>query len=194
MGQERLFGAMTSLLLDAALLVGASATRAACGLKSAGNRMLSGNHYAPLISRTATGILMALAIAGASAAAGGAARAQVLVDGRPDAVHVEARNVPLREVLAALQAKFNLRFRANDALNTRKSGVFDGRLQRVAASLLDGHDFVMTITPQSIDILVLWQSLDRPVAAMRRSPGAARLPAPVMTAQEANRYERGQAR
>jgi hypothetical protein len=33
--------------------------------------------------------------------------------------------------------------------------VFDGPLQRVAARILDGYDFAMTITPQGIDVLVL---------------------------------------
>ena len=54
------------------------------------------------------------------AGAGNPAQAQVRVDGRPDAVHIEARDVPLQEVLAALQSKFNLRYRTDDALETRK--------------------------------------------------------------------------
>jgi hypothetical protein len=139
--------------------------------------------------------LLALAIAGGALFAGGsrAAYAQVRVDGRPDAVHLEAHDVSLQEVLAALQAKFNLRYRTDDALEMRKTGVFSGTLQRVAARVLDGYDFAMKITPQGIDVLVLRQSqLDGKPAAAEK-PARITLkgsPAPIMTAAEANRYER----
>jgi hypothetical protein len=47
--------------------------------------------------------------------------------------------------------------RSDDALETRKTGMFDGPLQRVAARILDGYVFAIKITPQSIDVLVLRQ-------------------------------------
>jgi hypothetical protein len=70
-------------------------------------------------------------------------------------------------------------------------------LRRVAARILAGYDFAMKITPQGIDVLILAQNppADKPVAAA--TPARVlptRSPAPVMTAAEANRYERGQAR
>ncbi len=43
-----------------------------------------------------------------------AALSQVQVSGRPEAVHVEAKDVTLREVLDALQANFNLAYRSDD--------------------------------------------------------------------------------
>ena len=122
-----------------------------------------------------------------------AARAQVHVDGSPDAVHVEARDVPLQEVLAALQAKFNLSYHTDDALDTRKTGIFDGPLQRVTARILDGYDFAMKITPQGIDVLVLRQDQAGGKTVASAAPAAATAkgsPAPVMTAAQANRYER----
>ena len=143
--------------------------------------------------------LLALALTGGALAAGGgsAAYSQVQVDGQPDAVHIEARDVTLREVLDALQTKFNLRYRTDDALEPRKTGNFSGSLQRVTARILDGYDFVMRIAPQGIDVLVLRQHEpdDKTVAAAmpaRAIPKGS--PAPVMTAAQANRYERGQAR
>jgi len=122
-----------------------------------------------------------------------AARAQVHVDGSPDAVHVEARDVPLQEVLAALQAKFNLSYHTDDALDTRKTGIFDGPLQRVTARILDGYDFAMKITPQGIDVLVLRQDQagGKTVASAAPAMAAPKAsPAPVMTAAQANRHER----
>jgi hypothetical protein len=143
--------------------------------------------------------LLALALTSGTLAAGGgnAAHSQVRVDGQPEAVHIEALDVPLREVFDTLQANFNLRYRTNDRLDTRVTGTFNGPLRRVAARILAGYDFAMTITPQRIDVLVLRQNQpdDKPVAAAtpaRVMP--TRSTAPVMTAAEANRYERGQAR
>lgn len=139
--------------------------------------------------------LLALAIAAGALIAGNrAAQAQVRVDGPPEAVHVEASDVSLREVLDALQAKFSLHYRSNDALDSRVTGTFDGPLRRVAARILDGYDFAMKITPQDIDVLVLRQGqLDAKTvaAAMPVRDAPERSPAPVMTAAQANRYERG---
>jgi len=139
--------------------------------------------------------LPALAVVGWALVVGGAdaARAQVSVDGSPDAVHVEAHDVPLQEVLAALQAKFNLHYRSDDALETPKTGIFDGSLQRVTARILDGYDFAMKVTPQGIEVLVLRQDQAGGKTVASAAPAAATAkgsPAPVMTAAQANRYER----
>ena len=93
-------------------------------------------------------LVFAITAAALLAGLGNAAQAQVSVDGRPDAVHIEARDATLREVFDALQTKFGLRYRTDDALETRKTGIFDGPLQRVTARMLDGYDFAMKVTPQ----------------------------------------------
>jgi hypothetical protein len=159
----------------------------------------TGGNPVPPSSPTLPGRFLLLAIvAGALLPGGGnAAQAQIMVNGQADSIRLEVRDVPLREVLAALQAKFNLRYRSDDALEIRKTGIYNGPLQRVAARMLDGYDFAMKISPQGIDLLVLRQHRpdDKPVAAAipARAKGAAPS-APVMTAAEANRYERGQVR
>ena len=129
-----------------------------------------------------------LAIAALSAGSS-AAPAQVMVDGKPDTVHVEANDVPLQEVLAALHDKFDLQYRSDDALETRKTGVFDGPLQRVAARVLDGYDFAMKITPQGIEVLVFRQ---RGQAVVAVAPASA--VRPPMTAAEVNHYASGHIR
>jgi hypothetical protein len=139
--------------------------------------------------------LLALAItAGALLAGpGNAAQAQVSVEGRPDAVHIEAREATLREVFDALQTKFGLRYRTDDALETPKTGIFDGSLPRVTARILDGYDFAMKVTPQGIEVLVLRQNQvdGKTVASATPVPAPPKgSPAPVMTAAQANRYER----
>ena len=126
---------------------------------------------------------------------GNPAFSEVLVEGRPEAVHIEARDAPLREVLDALRAKFNFQYRSDDALDTRMTGRFGGSLPRVIARILDGYDFAASIAPQNIDVLILRQHGSGAIAAV--TPVVAtvkRSPAPAMTAAQANRYERGQAR
>ena len=139
--------------------------------------------------------LLVLAITSAAllAGPGNAARAQVSVDGRPDAVHIEARDATLREVFDALQTKFGLHYRTDDALEKRKTGVFDGPLLRVTARMLDGYDFAMKVTPEGIDVLVLRQNQADGKAVASATPVSTPpkgSPAPVMTAAQANRYER----
>jgi hypothetical protein len=128
------------------------------------------------------------------------AGAQVWVGGRPDAVRVEANNVSLEEVLTSLQTKFNLRYRASGALDRSITGNYDGSLRYVAARLLEGYDFVLKIEPDGIEALIWRQGPpdDKPVVVRtlpaRDTPVRATARAPVMTAAEATRNERAQAR
>jgi hypothetical protein len=117
--------------------------------------------------------------------------AEVQVDGRPEAVHLEAHDASLREVLAALHDRFNLRYRSDEALETPTTGVFDGPLLRIAARILDGYDYAMTITPQGIDVLVLRQHQAGLPTVVATAANAVR---PPMTAAERRHYERGHLR
>jgi hypothetical protein len=132
------------------------------------------------------GLMLAIAVLSAGSST---APAQVMVDGKPDTVHVEANDVPLQEVLAALHDRFDLQYRSDDALQTRKTGVFDGPLQRVAARILDGYDFAMKITPEGIEVLVFRQHGQGVVVA---TPAVA--VRPPMTAAEVKHYASGHSR
>ena len=99
--------------------------------------------------------LLLLTVSAILSASGRAAPAEVQVGGKPEAVHLEARDASLHDVLAALHDRFNLRYRSIDALETQTTGVFDGPLSRVAARILDGYDYAMRITSDGVDVLVL---------------------------------------
>lgn len=118
------------------------------------------------------------------------AHAEVIVEGEPDAVHLEVHQSSLRQVLDAMQARFGLRYKTADALERPITGTFDGPLRRVAARLLDGYDFAMKVTPGGIDLLVLQQNRRGPMVAALQQPAQPARPRP-MTAQEANRRARG---
>ena len=124
-------------------------------------------------------------------ASGGAGLAQVRVDGKPEMVHVEASDVTLQEILAALHDKFDLSYRSDDRLETRKTGVFDGPLQRVVGRILEGYDFAIKITPQGIDVLVLRQNQPGKAAVAAASAVAVR---PPMTAAEVKHFASGHLR
>ena len=117
-----------------------------------------------------------------------AAQAEVQVGGKPGAVHLEARDASLHDVLMALHEHFNLRYRSNDALETQMTGVFDGPLSRVAARILDGYDYSMKIAPEGIDVLVLRQrQADTTVVVAVTPSNAVR---PPLTAAERKHFER----
>jgi hypothetical protein len=80
---------------------------------------------------------------------------------------------------------------ADDALETRKTGVFDGPLPRVAARILAGFNLAMTITSQGIDVLVLRQYRPGQTAAVVVSAMAVR---PPLTAAEVKHYASGHIR
>jgi hypothetical protein len=121
-------------------------------------------------------------------AGGGAGLAQVRVGGKPETVHVEASDVPLQEILAALHDKFDLRYRSDDRLEMRKTGVFDGPLQRVVGRILEGYDFAIKITPQGIDVLVLRQNQPGKAVVAATPAAAVR---PPMTAAEVKHFVSG---
>jgi hypothetical protein len=134
-----------------------------------------------------------LLLAAASVVAlGHAALAEVKVEGRPEAVHLEIRDASLHDVLAALQARFKLRYRTADALDTPTTGVFDGPLRRVVARLLSGRDYAMEVTADGVDVLVLAPQQASPAVVAAVTPAnAAR---PPLTAAERSHFERGHLR
>ncbi|WP_426442396.1 hypothetical protein [Bradyrhizobium genosp. P] len=118
------------------------------------------------------------------------AHAQVRVEGKPDAVHIEVGAVPLRHVLDVLQANFNMRYRTGDALAKPMTGNFNGSLHRIIVRLLDDYDFAMKVTPEGIDVLIIGPSGSKSVVPALPAMAPATSRSRVMTAQEANRYER----
>ena len=123
---------------------------------------------------------------------GRTASAEVKVAGRPDAVHLEVHDAPLHDVLAALQERFNLRYRTVDALEAQMTGVFDGPLRRVVARLLSGHDYAMQVTADGLDVLVLTSQGPRATIVAAVTPASAARPP--LTAAERKHYDSGHLR
>jgi hypothetical protein len=144
---------------------------------------LVGDHR---LLRLAAACLMSIWIIGDGVVS---ARAGVRLEGSPEALQIEAVDAKLVDVLNELKAKFNLRYRANDALEARITGSFRGSLQGVVARLLEGYDYVIAISPDGLDALILPQNATAN-ALVAKLPPAMLQPAaspPVMTAREAKR-------
>lgn len=120
------------------------------------------------------------------------ASAEVKVAGQPDAVHLEVHDASLHDVLAALQQRFNLRYRSVDALEGAMTGVFDGPLRRVVARLLSGHDYAMQVSADGVDVLVLTSQASGVAVVAAVTPASAARPP--LTAAERRHYESGHLR
>jgi hypothetical protein len=81
-----------------------------------------------------------------------AARAEVRLESDAAGIRVTAINAPLGEVLAALKAKFPLRYTAI-AVDREVNGTFEGTLHRVVVRLLDGFDSVVSRSPEGVEIV-----------------------------------------
>ncbi len=85
---------------------------------------------------------------------GQSARAEARISGAPDAVRVEAQDASVDEVMAALVASFDLRYRSPASLTRRVTGTYEGSLQQVVARLLDGYNFVLRTGSEGVEAWV----------------------------------------
>ncbi len=81
-----------------------------------------------------------------------ASRAELRIEGDEAALRVIADQAPLGDVLAALKAKFRLRYHTVDS-DRQVTGTISGTLHRVVVRLLDGHDFVVQRSAEGVEIL-----------------------------------------
>jgi hypothetical protein len=93
--------------------------------------------------------LVALALIGATAT-----RAEVRIEGDEASLRVTADKATLGEVLAALKAKFRLRYESIN-VDRQFNGTVSGSLHRVVVRLLDGFDSVVSRTADGVEIIQL---------------------------------------
>jgi hypothetical protein len=127
--------------------------------------------------KLAAALILSVLLAAASAPAG----AQVRVEGNIAALRIDATRVPLADVLAALGAALNMRYRTAVALQTEISGSYEGPFGQVIARLLDGYNYVLRSDRDAIEVLVVGRRGERavvatmppaPLAAAAQSPAA----------------------
>jgi len=106
--------------------------------------------------RLALTVLSVAVVLGASATP---LRAEVNVHGNSAAVHLEANNAPLSEVLSALESAFSVRHRTSVPLDQAISGTYRGPLRRVLSRVLEGFNYYVANTVDGrIEIIVIGRS------------------------------------
>ncbi len=91
---------------------------------------------------------------------GGAA---VRVRGNTAAVRLDARRATTADVLAALNATFDMSYRSAIVLDEEISGTYAGSLRRVIARVLDGYNYVIKQDDAKLDVVILGKRGERAV-------------------------------
>jgi hypothetical protein len=92
-----------------------------------------------------------------AALAGGlatSARAEVHVEGSPDAVRITTGRDAIADVLAAVATTFNVRYRTAIPLDAQANAAYAGSFAQVISRLLDGYNYVVKREQGSIEIVV----------------------------------------
>ena len=125
----------------------------------------------PVISRH-LGILLGTILSSSILSAGvtTAAIAQVHVEGTVAAVHITTNKDAIVDVLAALEATFNVRYRTSVPLTRATSDTYAGSFGHVISRLLDGYDYVIAHHQDSIEIMVFGQHGEPFIAPVKPEP------------------------
>ena len=83
------------------------------------------------------------------------AHAEVKVAGTPAAARVVADHDGIADVLAAMAAAFDVKYRTSAQLDGVLSGTYAGSLSAVIARVLDGYSYVIRREGGTIEIVVL---------------------------------------
>ena len=115
--------------------------------------------------RAAAELLIALLLGALVGVITTTVRAEVRVDGDVAAVRVDARQASISEVLRALGAAFNVRYRSSAPLDPVLTGTYTGPLTQVISLVLDGYSYVLKKEPEAIEVVVVGRRSQRPVTA-----------------------------
>jgi hypothetical protein len=101
------------------------------------------------------------------------ARADVRVGGDIAAVRVDANQAQISEVMSALRAPFNVRYRTSIPLDGVINGSFTGSLGSVLARLLEGFNYVVKTERDTIEVVIVGRKGERaiPIAQPPAPPG-----------------------
>ena len=99
--------------------------------------------------------LMRIAALCALIAASTPARAEFQIEGGPENVRLEASQASMEEVFSALSAVYGIEITAAAVPDQTVTGIYAGALPRVISQLLGRYDFVLSVSPEKIDIAFL---------------------------------------
>jgi hypothetical protein len=115
-------------------------------------------------ARAKTALLYA-AVIGALSATLGAASAATEVRGQPDEMQLRAENASTREVLDALSVTFKLTYKLPPNIGRNVTGLYSGTLHQVLGRILDGNDYIVKVSDNGVEVVVLGASAATAIAA-----------------------------
>ena len=83
------------------------------------------------------------------------ASAEVYVSGTADKIVLQAKNATIGEVLEAVRSTLKLRAELAGSTARQFTGAYAGSLRRVLSRLLDGESFIISSTPDGVNIVIL---------------------------------------
>jgi hypothetical protein len=84
-----------------------------------------------------------------------AARAEFSIEGGVSALRVEATQAPIEEIFSAIRAIYGVNVTASALPEEPITGIYSGPLERVIAGMLNRYDYVLSVSPDAIDIVFL---------------------------------------
>ena len=84
--------------------------------------------------------------------------AAIEVRGQADALQLRAENASIIEVLKALAVTFKLNYKVAPNSNRVISGLYAGSLHQVLSRILDGNDYIVNVSGNGIEVIVLGAS------------------------------------
>jgi len=106
------------------------------------------------MSAACRGLCRALALCGCLLAPA-VAHAEFQIEGSVSELRLEATQTSIAEIFSALSAIYGVTISATVLPDQPVTGVYSGSLQRVVAQLLDRYDYVLTVSPEKIEISFL---------------------------------------
>jgi len=82
-------------------------------------------------------------------------KAETILAGDKADLRLAISDASVAEVLSALEAKYDLSFRARAPLDHRLSGSYSGSLERVVSRLLNGYDFIIKTEAEHLEVTVI---------------------------------------
>ena len=77
------------------------------------------------------------------------------VRGQADVIQLRAENASIKEVLTALSERFKLTYKLPPTANRVFTGLYSGGLQQVLSRILDGNDYIINVSDDGIEVIVL---------------------------------------
>jgi hypothetical protein len=112
----------------------------------------------PLASRAKTAVVCGAASAALLYTMLGPSSAGTEVRGHADDIQLRAENASTGEILNALSAAFKLTYKLPPNIGRNMTGLYSGTLHQVLGRILDGNDYIVKVSNNGIEVVILGAS------------------------------------